>query len=170
MLKTCECGKIIPNSVSIGGKRRNLQNRTKCLDCLPFGKSRYRKKTKEEKLEAGANKSRRHYNKVKTETGKDPIRWKREQRKAEIVEILGGACQLCGYNKTVRNLTFHHLRDKEFSLSSRSFQFSMNKIVGELKKCVLVCHNCHGEIHEGIIAKSVVEKLNKRVISLLKGR
>jgi len=64
----------------------------------------------------------------------------------------GNKCVVCGYNKCQRALSFHHLdaSKKEFDLSSRGLTRSWKKIEEEIKKCVLVCANCHMEIHEGI--------------------
>jgi len=72
------------------------------------------------------------------------------QRKIEIVEMFGGKCSRCGYKKNMSALSFHHTdpKKKDFkldvrSLSNRKFAYIQN----ELKKCILVCNNCHAEIH-----------------------
>ena len=64
----------------------------------------------------------------------------------------GSKCIICGYNKCQRALSFHHIdpAKKEFDLSSRGVTRSWKKVEAEIKKCVLVCANCHMEIHEGI--------------------
>jgi len=59
---------------------------------------------------------------------------------------------ICGYKKSHRALSFHH-RDpalKDFGLSSKGLTRSWEKIVKELDKCVLLCANCHAEVHDGI--------------------
>ena len=55
----------------------------------------------------------------------------------------------CGYNRCNRALTFHHLRDKSFIISG-SHTRSWEAILEELKKCVLLCQNCHNELHDGL--------------------
>ena len=67
-------------------------------------------------------------------------------------EYKGGKCILCGYKKSQRALSFHHLnpKEKDFDLSSRGLTRSWERIKKEIDKCVLLCANCHMEIHEGI--------------------
>ena len=64
---------------------------------------------------------------------------------------MGGGCRFCNYNKSIRALHFHHIDPalKEFAISQRIR--SWDAVVEELKKCVLVCSNCHAEIHDGLI-------------------
>lgn len=173
-MKMCkDCGNKFPGTIKIDGKQRNLKNRTRCLDCLPFGQSPYRKKTPEEKRSRWAQKARRWRLREKQKLGgKCPIYAKREARKKEILALIGSKCQFCGYNKCDRNLAFHHVNEKEkrFRLSSREFQFSMEKLIPELMKCVVTCHNCHGEIHEGLIEQNLVEEKNKIFAQELKNR
>jgi len=159
-MKLCSCGAIIKGSVTIDGKPRNLKNRTKCLECLPLNSPRTRSND-------SSRKARRWYHSQKAINGIDPIRQKRDARKLELVKILGGGCQVCGYDRCVRNLSFHHLENKEFGISSRSFQFTKERIASEVRKCVLVCHNCHGEIHDGIISEDSVVSLNLKVKALV---
>jgi IS30 family transposase len=77
------------------------------------------------------------------------IEW-RKRTKIKLVEYKGGKCQLCNYNKSLNALHFHHLdpNEKDFSISGKSLSF--DKLKSEVDKCILVCSNCHSEIHEGI--------------------
>lgn len=80
-------------------------------------------------------------------------KWRKET-KARIIESMGGKCALCGYDKCHSALAMHHIdpSQKDFSLGAiRANIKSWKTIVNELKKCILVCHNCHSEIHEGIV-------------------
>ena len=78
---------------------------------------------------------------------------KRRKKLREMArEYKGGKCILCGYKKCQRALSFHHLdpKKKEFDLSSRGLTRSWDRIKKEIDKCVLLCANCHMEVHEGI--------------------
>lgn len=78
-------------------------------------------------------------------------RW-RKATKARMVAAMGGKCQCCGYDRCHESLDFHHIdpNEKELPLGSiRANPRSWLQIVHELKKCILVCRNCHGEIHYG---------------------
>jgi ferredoxin len=78
---------------------------------------------------------------------------KRQQAfKQKLVEIKGGKCVMCGYCKNNAALHFHHIdpKEKDFGFSKfRATAFNKNKekILQELDKCILVCANCHAEIH-----------------------
>jgi len=77
------------------------------------------------------------------------VSW-RKRKKIELVEYKGGKCEKCGYNKCVKALTFHHLdpNEKDFTISGKSW--SVDKLKKEVDKCILVCSNCHIEIHAEI--------------------
>ncbi len=68
------------------------------------------------------------------------------------MELKGGKCELCGYKSCIWALDFHHLdeKTKSFSLSVRGLTRSWALIKNEVEKCVLVCANCHREIHAGV--------------------
>lgn len=80
------------------------------------------------------------------------VRDSRRKTKAKCVEYLGGKCSICGYNKYNGALQFHHLdpSKKDFGISRGGNTRSFEKIRLELDKCILVCANCHFEIHGGI--------------------
>lgn len=69
-----------------------------------------------------------------------------------LVEEAGGCCAVCGYDRCMVNLHFHHVdrATKSFALSVASGK-GLAKLRAEAKKCVLVCANCHGEIESGVI-------------------
>lgn len=78
---------------------------------------------------------------------------RRKRLKEMIVEYKGGKCVICGYNKHVGAFDLHHLDEskKEFGLSTRGLTRSWEKLKAEADKCILVCANCHREIHAGVV-------------------
>ena len=77
----------------------------------------------------------------------------RSQRKKKLfaVEQFGGKCQLCGYDKCLNALLFHHLdpsmKNKKITPSYIIMRWSWKRAFEELEKCILVCANCHAEVH-----------------------
>lgn len=71
-----------------------------------------------------------------------------QKRKEKLVLLKGGGCSICGYSKFLGALEFHHLdpKQKEFRIAKI---YSWAKTFTELDKCILVCSNCHKEIHYG---------------------
>jgi hypothetical protein len=71
--------------------------------------------------------------------------------KKQLVEYKGNKCQICGYNKSIAALQFHH-RDRTQKdpnyLKMKNWSFERRKT--EIDKCDLICANCHAEIHEQI--------------------
>jgi len=98
---------------------------------------------------AGANKPRRW--RCKRCVGEAVTR-RKQKIKALLVEEAGGCCAVCGYDRTVVNLHFHHVdpAEKSFNLSMSTTK-SLARYRAELQKCVLVCANCHGEIEAGLL-------------------
>jgi hypothetical protein len=74
------------------------------------------------------------------------------RKKLFAVEQFGGKCQICGYNKCIDALEFHHIdeKTKEESPSYIIMRWSWKRVKLELDKCVLLCANCHREVHHKI--------------------
>ena len=77
----------------------------------------------------------------------------RKNRKKFLVEYCGGECVLCGYSKSTEALDFHHVDPsiKDFGISDRGITRSLKKSLDEIEKCVLLCSNCHREVHAGLV-------------------
>jgi transposase-like protein len=79
-----------------------------------------------------------------------------DRRRKEVKRILvaeaGGSCALCGYDRTMSGLHFHHLdpTEKLFALSARGMTVSLAAARAEAAKCVLLCSNCHAEVEAGV--------------------
>ena len=100
--------------------KENGWTRKYCFDCIPDGVH-------------GGSKLRKIYKK-----------W--------AVEYKGLKCECCGYSKCIEALDFHHLdpKQKDFNISDSNLTSNWETIKKELDKCILICSNCHREIHAGI--------------------
>lgn len=77
---------------------------------------------------------------------------RRRKVKAILVAEAGGRCSLCGYDRYVGALQFHHLNPglKRINLSARGIAYALETLREEASKCVLLCSNCHAEVESGI--------------------
>ncbi len=86
-------------------------------------------------------------------TNKQAVKRWRDATKQMILKAMGGSCQICGYSKYSGSLALHHLdpSEKDFMICKvHANPVSWFRIVNELRKCVLLCHNCHCEVHAGV--------------------
>lgn len=102
----------------------------------------------------------------------DRVREWRHRTKKRIVRAMGGKCVVCNYSKCRRALDLHHLNseEKEFSFGKiMANPKRWDKLVGELRKCVLICCRCHAEVHNGLIkiSKNVI-RFNEEYVSYKK--
>ena len=72
--------------------------------------------------------------------------------KRTLVADAGGCCSVCGYDRCIANLQFHHIdpATKSFAMSMATGK-SLAAYREEARKCLLVCANCHGEIEAGLV-------------------
>ena len=78
---------------------------------------------------------------------------RRKKLKEMAREYKGNKCMICDYNRCSNALDFNYKdpKKKDFGLSVRGLTRSWDKIKAEIDKCVLICANCHREIHAGIM-------------------
>lgn len=86
---------------------------------------------------------------------------KRRRLKRLLVHERGGSCALCGYDRCLAALQFHHLDPdtKAFGIAHRGFTRSLAAAREEAAKCVLLCSNCHAEVEVG--AASLPESIDR---------
>jgi len=83
------------------------------------------------------------------------------------VEYKGGKCEICGYDRCIEALEFHHksISSKDFGISAKGYTRSWKKVMEELDKCIIVCANCHRELHVRLAASRGNSGVKKRVNS-----
>ena len=79
----------------------------------------------------------------------DAVQKRRKKVRKMAIEYKGAKCYNCGYDKCYEALEFHHLNSggKDFGISDKGYTRSWTKIKEELDKCILLCANCHREVH-----------------------
>jgi len=91
------------------------------------------------------------------------LKW---NKKIKIFEFMGGMCEKCG-DKNIIHMVFHHNNplEKENELGV-IINGSLEKILKEIEKCILLCDNCHRELHYNIdnLSKSAIERRNNKNI------
>jgi len=157
-----KCNNKFKQYIIVNGKIRNFQRRKYCIKCSPFGHHNTTQIHKEQnsqiklltckicKREYEYNKKRRlghTLNKCNSCVTSE----KRYNIKKKCVEYKGGKCIICGYNKCIEALEFHHINpvEKDFSVGS-SYYYKWERIKVELDKCSCLCANCHREIHSDL--------------------
>lgn len=72
-------------------------------------------------------------------------------RKETLINLLGGKCITCGVVYPPPVYDFHHRNPEEklFGISNALVNRSMDEILEEVKKCDLLCANCHRILHHG---------------------
>jgi hypothetical protein len=152
------------------GKMHNLCNRKFCLTCSPFGQHNTKQLNKlqinPDYIECPQCKitkplisfyvrsdrpGKKAYSYCKDCHNKN-MQARQKSIKQQCVDYKGSSCQICGYSKYIGALEFHHTNEKEekqFSIAQhRNSSFAAVK--AELDKCVLLCANCHREVHANL--------------------
>lgn len=181
MPKCLKCDLKFPNRLLINGNVKNLQNRRFCLSCSPWGKHNTRDISNTDFIDTNSpdkkcpkcekilpNTSGYFYYKNSKHIGLGTYckkcsniytQQKQKDWKVECINYKGGKCKLCKYDRSMEALEFHHVDpSKKERVLSQSRMANLEKIKSELDKCILVCANCHREIHAGRHSKYLIVK------------
>lgn len=96
--------------------------------------------------------------------GYENVKSSRARLKERIIRVLGGKCVICGYDKCQQALEVHHIdpKEKDFTIAANTNR-AYEQISNEIKKCVLLCANCHREVHAGIVQQEFVSSFDVNV-------
>ena len=166
-----KCNDYFPNRMEIDGKKRCLHKRKYCISCSPYGQHNTRKLNNKMRKDqkphncssCGETDPNKFYGHKRTICGACHNKYtlqKGLEKRQKAIDYLGGKCQICDYNKHYGALEFHHLdpsiKDPKYG-NLRSW--SWDRIVREIQKCVLLCANCHREVHAEVT--SINKEYNK---------
>lgn len=141
----CEvCGDVLKTKTGKNIQRRKKFCSQKCHDVSKFNKS------SEIQLE------------FKNEYGLNKYTLRGLQKKLELIDLFGGKCEKCGYDKNISAFDFHHINpyEKNFEVKVANLKSkSDEEILEEAMKCMLLCSNCHRELHSPSTDISHVRKV-----------
>lgn len=170
-----KCGKFkILTDFPQAGKYKGKQKYKKTCKICDYPRKRvyekqYRDKNRD-KIREYSRKSRKKYLISRTQ---EQIKYDRQyqaNRSAKIRFInkqwidnikLSIGCIICGYNKYANSLHFHHINpeNKSFGIAKAASQGASKEVlILEIKKCIILCANCHGEV-EGNFTKLIMKEI-----------
>ena len=136
-----------------------LYSRAYCLECVPFGtrlqptpqnrtcticgKVYEYIRSKNKKYKDKGHKAKRCNSCVTVD--------RHIARKKRAVAYKGYKCVCCGYDRYYGAMDFHHQdpNEKDFEIGG-NWSKNWETIRRELDKCILICSNCHRELHDRI--------------------
>lgn len=149
MEKTCSNCKLSKSSEKFSKKRNKLQ--PWCKEC-------------------NNSRSKQYYSDNKISHKKTILERKRKtiaenQYKINKIKRMIGCICCCNESEPIC-LDFHHLGDKDerISVAIRNC-WSWDRLVREIKKCILVCSNCHRKIHAGLIESPMLDWQSTRLLN-----
>ena len=94
--------------------------------------------------------------KVRSYEISDDRRKRYRQKRKDVIDTykLERGCKCCGLKSPHPQVYDLHHRDpneKDFTISSRGFNKSLDKVQEEMAKCEVLCANCHRLVHAGVI-------------------
>ena len=164
-----KCKEYFPNRLKIDGKYHTINSRVFCLKCSPFKKHNTTNLVKQEldlnrkdrlcpkckeilSIEKFYDRRGKKNNSPYCKDCMNKITRSRQlATKTKAIQYLGGHCVICGYDKYQGSMQFHHKDPtiKDFTIGYHAC-WCFESIKKELDKCVLLCSNCHHEVHGNV--------------------
>lgn len=152
MKRKCKtCDNIISTNIKLNGRWHVIDSRKHCLECVPFKSQRGPKPQPPNRICDTCKRGflfRRRRGAVLNRCASCCATIRRREMKKRIVQLKGGSCIRCGYDKCIDVLSFHHREPAQKIHEvcggvNRSFEANF----AEAEKCDLLCANCHMEVH-----------------------
>lgn len=158
------CGEKFKTRQTIDGLVKNLCKRRHCTNCLPF-KANYRIARTSIGSTRRCSFCEKQYKYFKTAGHRINVcnscatTGFKENGKARCIAYFGGKCVRCGYDRCKAALEFHHRdpKEKRFLISGGAYTRRWSDLEEELRKCDLLCSNCHRELHANEFNKLAAE-------------
>ena len=96
--------------------------------------------------------------------GYENVKQSRSRTKDRIIRALGSKCAICGYNRCPSAMDVHHIdpKEKDFAIATNTNR-AYEQMSNEIRKCVLLCANCHREFHAGLIQQVLVSSFDEKI-------
>lgn len=108
---------------------------------LQFGVSRSSVTNYTDNREKLTNDEKKRRNKIR-------VTDRRQKLKRIAIEYKGGKCEKCGYDKDFPWVyDFHHIDGQTKDFGIGHYSGGLTKMLNELDKCIMLCANCHREVH-----------------------
>ena len=94
----------------------------------------------------------KEHNKAWKEQNKDRVKrtaqhWRQKYKKEIVLLKINEKCVMCGWNEHSEILQYHHRNPMEKEIQIGKSHHNIDKIKEEIKKCILLCPNCHMWLH-----------------------
>jgi len=98
---------------------------------------------------------------TRTRCGSCNTKIRRYRAKLAAINHMGNKCIDCGWSGHQSAFQFHHTnpKEKEFIIGNVANK-SWDSILSELKKCILLCANCHAIRHSSKNEAAFIEEAN----------
>ena len=151
-----KCKEEKPKQAFHNNKRRHNGKSAYCISCDKERKKAYLQT--EKGREASRKRQEKHRQNNPESVKKATIR--NRKKKQDLVDnYKSTGCCICGYNRCLQALDLHHMNPlvKEDTVSNLIFSSGIERLEEEVKKCVVLCANCHREHHAGLLQIPVIQ-------------
>lgn len=125
----------------------------KAYACRRCDNERKKAYAKTEKGKEGQRRRSKRHRENNPETCRKAQLKNKAKKRALVQEKKASGCMVCGYNRCPEALDLHHLDEstKEGTLANMIHEAGIKRVEAELKKCAVLCANCHREYHAGLL-------------------